>query len=186
MRLRSVPSAAISGAVLFSLAACVSNPFGASPLSPQPTRPVTGQTLPPPSPPTTAPTAPTQDTVADAAADAATDAATDTAADATAPVQQAAAFGPAEVGIMSGGWTISDGSGSCSLFMSTTTWTGGYRAVTRGCPSSGLQSVNAWNVVDGKIALKDGSGTEIARLTRVAETRYSGAFSSGGGVSFSR
>lgn len=152
------------------LAGCGGNPFAAPRINAAPTQPVVTQTLAPP-----AATTPEQSQVAD-----------DATAAANAPAQQVASFGPANVDQMSGGWTVNDASGACSLFMSTTTWTGGYRAVTRGCPSAGLQSVNAWDVVDGKIALKDGNGTEIARLTRTAETRFQGAFSSGGSVSFSR
>ncbi|MCB1492899.1 MAG: protease inhibitor Inh/omp19 family protein [Rhodobiaceae bacterium] len=160
-----------------ALAACGHNPFSASPLRPAPTRPVSGGALPPPpvAPSTqTAVTTPEQTTTPEPEAPQ------------TEPVPQVAAFGPAKVDEMSGGWTVTDGSGSCSLFMSTTAWTGGYRAVTRGCPSEALKTVNAWNVVDGKIALKDANGTEIARLTRTGETRYEGGFSAGGRVSFSR
>ena len=34
-----------------------------------------------------------------------------------------------------GGWTITSGGDSCQLFMTLTSWTGGYRASTRGCNS---------------------------------------------------
>lgn len=171
MQMNSRPSPIWAIALLgLGLAGCGGNPFAAPPINAAPTQPVATQTL---APPPAVEAQPAQ-------------VAEDASAAATAPAQQVAAFGPANVDQMSGGWTINDASGACSLFMSTTTWTGGYRAVTRGCPSAGLQSVNAWDVVDGKIALKDGAGTEIARLTKTGETQFQGAFSSGGSVSFSR
>src|SRR5690349_9270266 len=34
-----------------------------------------------------------------------------------------------------GGWTIASSGDSCQLFMTLTSWTGGYRASTRGCSS---------------------------------------------------
>lgn len=154
-----------------------------NPLRPAPTTPVRAETLPPPETTLTDPAADAATTETQTAEQNVTDAAAATTPQTTTEV---AAFAPAEVDKMSGGWTVSDGSGSCSLFMSTTAWTGGYRAVTRGCPSTNLQSVNAWNVVDGKIALKNAEGSEIARLTRTGEAKFDGSFASGGAVSFSR
>ncbi|MEM6666836.1 MAG: AprI/Inh family metalloprotease inhibitor [Pseudomonadota bacterium] len=165
------------------LAGCMGSRFGATPLAPTPTTPVASQTLPPPQP-TTPSTPPAQSPAAVAAAEAA--AAEQQVAALSTPPPATTSFGAPTVDGMSGGWTISDASGSCSLFISSTAWTGGYRAVTRGCPSSNLQNVNAWNVAGNGIALKDSSGAEIARLSRTGETQYNGAFAAGGPVSFSR
>ncbi len=41
-----------------------------------------------------------------------------------------------------GGWTITSGNDSCQLFMTLTSWTGGYRASTRGCTTNLLKSIS--------------------------------------------
>lgn len=178
-RYKCLAPLALCSTIALGLAGCGTNPFAASPLSPAPSTPVARETLPPP------PSPPVQETQTAEATPAGEETVSEDGQEA-APAPQVAAFAPAEADKMSGGWTVTDSAGSCSLFMSTTAWTGGFRAVTRGCPSEALQSVNAWNVVDGKIALKDSAGTEIARLTRTGETKFDGSFSRGGAVSFSR
>ncbi len=45
-----------------------------------------------------------------------------------------------------GGWTITTQGDSCQLFMTLTSWTGGYRASTRGCNGNLLKSISAWNL----------------------------------------
>lgn len=96
------------------------------------------------------------------------------------------ALDAADPGQLSGAWTISDSSGSCQLFLTNTTWTGGLRASTRGCASPELQKVSAWNTSDKEIILKDLDSQEIARLARTAQTQYQGVLASGGGVAFFR
>ena len=96
------------------------------------------------------------------------------------------ALDAAEPGQLSGAWTISDATGSCQLFLTNTTWTGGLRASTRGCTSPELQKVSAWNTNDKEIILKDLDSQEIARLARTAQTQYQGVLASGGGVAFFR
>src|SRR5262249_24090747 len=48
----------------------------------------------------------------------------------TAPATPGAALGRTD---LLGGWTITATGDSCQLFMTLTSWTGGYRASTRGC-----------------------------------------------------
>ena len=63
-----------------------------------------------------------------------------------------------------GGWKVAAGSDSCELFMSLTGWAGGYRATTKGCASSVLASVQAWNLNEREIILISGKGETVASL----------------------
>ena len=63
-----------------------------------------------------------------------------------------------------GGWTISSGTDSCQLFMTLTTWTGGYRASTRGCNGTLLKSISAWNLQGAEVVLSGQGGAPVARL----------------------
>lgn len=83
---------------------------------------------------------------------------------------------------LSGGWTIASGGESCQLFMSLTTWSGGYRANTRGCTSAELQGVGAWDLAGKEVVLKDAAGAPIARLLASAPTRFSGSSTTGRGI----
>ncbi len=60
------------------------------------------------------------------------------AAVAVAPAAPAAA-GPVGRTDLLGGWTIASSGNSCQLFMTLTSWTGGYRASTRGCASAAAE-----------------------------------------------
>lgn len=150
----------LAGTVLaFGLAGCgtsyVSQPT-IPPLAPQPTSPVAAQPLPPPTdmpPVTPAPT--------DVAA------AQPTAPDPTTATEVRKAD-------MIGGWKLASGGETCQLFMTLTTWTGGYRGNTRGCASDELKSVGAWDLNGKEIVLKDASGSPIARLYASSNTRFSG------------
>src|SRR5262249_18254847 len=62
-----------------------------------------------------------------------------------APPQAASAGGLGRTDLL-GGWTIASGGDSCQLFMTLTSWTGGYRASTRGCSNGTLKSISAWNL----------------------------------------
>jgi len=173
------------------LAACSANPYRAGSLPPSPTQPVQTTQLPPPGtgdPQTIGDTGVVDGTAGTLDPNAPQDqnGAVDAAGQTTVAALPESSFGPARVDDMSGGWTITDSGGSCPLFMSTTAWTGGYRAVTRGCASVALQKVNAWNVEAGRIVLKDDQGAEIARLNRVAETQFQGVSTAGSAISFSR
>ena len=73
-----------------------------------------------------------------------------------------------------GGWTITAGGESCQLFMTLTSWTGGYRATTRGCSSDFLKSVSAWNLTGNQVVLAGMSGSPIAHLKSSALNRFDG------------
>jgi hypothetical protein len=73
-----------------------------------------------------------------------------------------------------GGWTIAAGGDSCQLFMTLTSWTGGYRASTRGCNNDLLKSISAWNL-DGKdVVLAGNAGAPIARLKSAGNNHFNG------------
>lgn len=103
-------------------------------------------------------------------------------------VAAADATGAVEVGRtdLLGGWTLSSGSENCELFMTLTSWSGGYRATTRNCTSPALQGVSAWNLDGREVALVDQSGATVARLVPSTKTRFSGQTSTGTPVSVFR
>ena len=73
-----------------------------------------------------------------------------------------------------GGWTITSGTDSCQLFMTLTSWTGGYRASTRGCNSTLLKSVSAWNLQGNSVVLAGQGGTAVATLASSGNNRFDG------------
>jgi protease inhibitor Inh len=86
-----------------------------------------------------------------------------------------------------GGWTITAGGESCQLFMTLTSWTGGYRATTRGCNSDFLKSVSAWNLTGNQVVLAGMSGSPIAHLKSSALNRFDGTTDAqGAAVTFFR
>jgi Protease inhibitor Inh len=85
-----------------------------------------------------------------------------------------------------GGWTISTASDSCQLFMTLTTWAGGYRASTRNCTSASLQTVSAWNMEGSQVQLLNDAGTTVARLYPSSKTQFSGQTEGGGPITVSR
>lgn len=86
-----------------------------------------------------------------------------------------------------GGWTISSGGDSCRLFMTLTSWSGGYRATTKACSSSLLSSISAWDLIQNKFVLKDGQGQTLAWLSQDGTAlRYIGQTSYGQTISVSR
>lgn len=97
---------------------------------------------------------------------------------AAAPVEPAGAL---EVGRsdMLGGWKISAGGDTCMAFMTLTTWTGGYRANTRGCSSPLLSSISAWDLVGKQVILKDASGQMVARLYASSAQKFDGQTAAG-------
>ncbi len=100
----------------------------------------------------------------------------------------ATATGNAPVGRtdLLGGWTISAAGDSCQLFMTLTTWAGGYRASTRGCGSAALQTISAWNMEGGQVQLLNDAGSTVARLYPTSKTQFTGQTEGGGPVSVSR
>lgn len=85
-----------------------------------------------------------------------------------------------------GGWTIASSSDSCQLFMTLTSWTGGYRASTRGCNSSVLKSISAWNLEGAQVVLAGQGGTPVARLVSSGGNRFDGQAEGVGSISFYR
>jgi Protease inhibitor Inh len=86
-----------------------------------------------------------------------------------------------------GGWNITALQDTCKLFMTLTSWTGGYRASTRGCTSDLLKSISAWNLEGSQVVLSGQSGTEVARLNSAGTGRFDGqVVSDGAPVTFYR
>ncbi len=103
------------------------------------------------------------------------------AADSNAPLAQpqVANTAPAASGRIGrtdllGGWTITSGGNSCQLFMTLTSWTGGYRASTRGCNSTVLKSISAWNLQGSQVVLAGQGGTPVAHLASAGTNRFDG------------
>lgn len=86
-----------------------------------------------------------------------------------------------------GGWTVSSGGDTCGLFMSLTTWTGGYRASTRGCNSPTLSGISAWDLQGTTVSLKGGEGAgPVASLRATSPTSFQGATVDGAPITVSR
>lgn len=85
-----------------------------------------------------------------------------------------------------GGWKINAAGDSCQLFMTLTTWAGGYRASTRGCSSATLQGISAWNMEGSQVQLLNDSGSTVARLYPSSRTQFSGQTEGGGPVTVIR
>jgi hypothetical protein len=109
-------------------------------------------------------------------------------ADATAPAAQPAPSSSGPIGRtdLLGGWTIAASGDSCQLFMTLTSWTGGYRASTRGCTSAELNSISAWNLNGSQVVLAGQGGSPVATLQSAGGTRFDGQTAGGGPVSFYR
>ena len=89
----------------------------------------------------------------------------------TAPAPGGSALGRTD---LLGGWTITAAGDSCQLFMTLTSWTGGYRASTRGCATDLLKSVSAWNLEGSEVVLAGQGGTPLARLASSGTNRFDG------------
>ncbi len=101
----------------------------------------------------------------------------------TAPAGGGASIGRTD---LLGGWTVASASDTCQLFMSLTSWSGGYRATTRGCRSETLQGVSAWNLEGQQVSLLNDSGNTVALLTAASKTQFNGQTTDGEAVSVSR
>lgn len=110
---------------------------------------------------------------------------TDTAALNT-PAPQPASGGALGRTDLLGGWTIVSSGDSCQLFMTLTSWTGGYRASTRGCNSDVLKSISAWNLSGAQVVLAGTGGSPLATLAASGTTRFDGQTGQGAAVSFYR
>lgn len=85
-----------------------------------------------------------------------------------------------------GGWTIVSAGDSCQLFMTLTSWTGGYRASTRGCNSEVLKSISAWNLEGSQVVLAGSGGSSVATLFSSGSGRFDGQTGQGEPVIFYR
>jgi len=85
-----------------------------------------------------------------------------------------------------GGWTIVSSGDSCQLFMTLTSWTGGYRASTRGCSTEVLKSISAWNLNGTQVVLAGTGGSTVATLAASGSSRFDGQTGQGAPVSFYR
>ncbi|ADZ72655.1 protease inhibitor Inh/omp19 family protein [Polymorphum gilvum] len=112
-----------------------------------------------------------------------------------APGTEVAAAGPLpeptdarEIGRndMLGGWKLASGADNCMLFMTLTTWTGGYRANTRGCSDPALAGISAWDLNGKLVVLKGAAGDQVAQLYASGGDRFSGQTATGRAISFSR
>jgi hypothetical protein len=102
----------------------------------------------------------------------------DASTGATAPsAPSSAALGRTD---LLGGWTIASSGDSCQLFMTLTSWTGGYRASTRGCTSDTLKSISAWNLEGKQVVLAGQGGATVARLISSGGNRFDGQTEGGG------
>jgi hypothetical protein len=70
--------------------------------------------------------------------------------------------------------------------MTLTSWTGGYRASTRGCNSEVLKSISAWNLNGTQVVLAGTGGSPVATLAASGNTRFDGQTGQGAAVSFYR
>ena len=69
--------------------------------------------------------------------------------------------------------------------MTLTSWTGGYRASTRGCSSASLKSISAWNLSGKQVVLAGQGGSALGTLNASGGNRFDGTIS-GAAVSFYR
>ncbi len=87
---------------------------------------------------------------------------------------------------MIGGWKMRSGADNCSLYMALTTWTGGYRANTRGCTAPELSGISAWDLTGKVVALKNSQGGTVAQLYATAPEQFTGQTASGQQISIFR
>ncbi|QFT65829.1 Protease inhibitor Inh [Labrenzia sp. THAF35] len=85
-----------------------------------------------------------------------------------------------------GGWKITSAGDNCMAFMTLTTWSGGYRANTRGCASPVLSGISAWDLSGNQVVLKDGTGLIVAQLYSSASGQFNGQTSTGSPISLYR
>lgn len=170
-------------------------PVRPAPLAAAPSGSVTAAPLPPPTPvaPPANPQAPGLAALDPALRSGATPPPAATLPEATGTVTvpaatPAAAAGNVEVGRtdLLGGWQIASAGDKCQLFMTLTTWSGGYRASTRGCTNPALQKISAWNMEGRQVQLINDSGATVARLYPSSTTQFNGQTEGGGPVSVSR
>ncbi|WP_428649394.1 protease inhibitor Inh/omp19 family protein [Roseibium sp.] len=85
-----------------------------------------------------------------------------------------------------GGWKLASGGDNCMAFMTLTSWSGGYRANTRGCATPVLSGIAAWDLNGKQVVLKDGSGLIVAQLYSSAPGKFDGQTATGAPISLYR
>lgn len=154
------------------------------PLTPAPTQPVTQGTLQPLAPPPGVPGQPV-DPNAPPAPNAVPVQPVPGAAAATAPVDAAKAPNVGRTELL-GGWRMASGTDNCQLFMNLTSWAGGYRAISKGCASSDLQKISAWDLQGKTVTLKGSDGSTVATLVGAGGERFSGRTTAAQAITLSR
>jgi Protease inhibitor Inh len=86
---------------------------------------------------------------------------------------------------MVGNWRVSNGGGSCDMFLTLTNLGSGSRGGTRGC-SGELTTMGSWEVSGKMVLFKNRNGDVIGRVYKSADTRYDGTTNSGQPLSLSR
>lgn len=104
----------------------------------------------------------------------------------TQPVQPAVSAVQLSRADMLGAWQLASASDNCQLFMTLTTWTGGYRATTKGCTSVELSNITAWDLENNQVILVGATGSQVASLVGAGGNRFSGQTRSGAQLSVSR
>lgn len=85
-----------------------------------------------------------------------------------------------------GGWRLASGSDNCQLFMNLTSWAGGYRAISKGCTSSELQKISAWDLQGKQVTLKGSDGSTVATLVGAGGEKFSGRTTGSQAITLSR
>ncbi|QKV19948.1 protease inhibitor Inh/omp19 family protein [Oricola thermophila] len=181
-------AAGICLAAAVAVSGCTTSRFGTyptyqqpAPLNPAPSGQVTAGQLPPPVQPGVAPA--TQGTFPVAPGmEGAT--ATDPNA-AGGSVQNLATAKPVTREGMVGAWKVATGGSSCQIFFSTTQWTGGFRAATRGCPGDAA-NVSAWDVSGQQVVLKDSNDNKVGTLFPTGSGSFSGQTVGGMAITLTR
>ena len=154
-------------------------PASPEPITPAPAAPVDTSNLPPVNAPPADENVPADTLPGGSDAGADTSASTGTTPPpATVPAGPAAAGGLSRTDLL-GGWTITANGDTCQLFMTLTSWTGGYRASTRGCSSDLLKSVSAWNLDGRQVVLAGNAGAPLARLAAAGSSHFAGQLEGG-------
>jgi hypothetical protein len=175
------------GLVAMTASGCSLNVFGRdeprypppTPIAAAPTGTVTGTPLPPPEGSVTGGATGATGGLASL------DPSVGTEASAAAPAPAGATTDIGRTDLL-GGWTINAAGDSCQLFMTLTTWAGGYRASTRGCGNATFQGISAWNIEGGQVQLLNDAGTTVARLYASSRSQLNGQTPGGGPVTVTR
>jgi hypothetical protein len=107
------------------------------------------------------------------------------------PAAPVAAVAPARAVAVSrtavlGTWRLTSNADDCQISMALTSWSGGYRASTRGCTSPDLQRISAWDLTGNQVSLKGPDGATVATLSSAGAEQFSGQTATQAPVSLTR